>query len=236
MQLNPPRSMIESISNMPKGTGRLAFQCLNTVLKEHKVGLKALDFGCGIGRSSRILKETGFDVTGVDISIDLLNEATSKKDDINYQLIQKNEYDFSKTGKNFDLIMLSFVLMEISSLKEIAQILTGLKKILSFNGKVVIIAASNSLYHGQWKSIDTNYPQNKQASSGDIVKVFLKDYKLEISDYLWTEEDCELLFYQAGLKVLEKLLPLAKSNDGEWEDELTTPPFVIYILASDGIK
>ena len=38
------------------------------------IGLRALDFGCGAGMSTRMLRKLGFDVTGVDISDDMLRQ------------------------------------------------------------------------------------------------------------------------------------------------------------------
>jgi len=46
----------------------LAFRDLPEILSAHVTGPRALDFGCGTGRSTRILRKLGFDVTGVDVS------------------------------------------------------------------------------------------------------------------------------------------------------------------------
>ena len=53
----------------------LAFRDLPRILTEHVIGARALDFGCGTGRSTRFLKKLGFHVTGIDISEDMLRIA-----------------------------------------------------------------------------------------------------------------------------------------------------------------
>jgi predicted TPR repeat methyltransferase len=53
----------------------LAFRDLPSILTRHVTGRRALDFGCGTGRSTRFLRNLGFNVTGIDISEDMLQIA-----------------------------------------------------------------------------------------------------------------------------------------------------------------
>ena len=57
------------------GTYYLAYRDLPEIIGHHINGRKALDFGCGTGRSTRFLKELGFDVIGVDISEEMITIA-----------------------------------------------------------------------------------------------------------------------------------------------------------------
>ena len=50
---------------------------LNTV-KTNTLGSKGLDVACGSGILTRLLKKSGFDITGIDISQDMLNVAQQK--------------------------------------------------------------------------------------------------------------------------------------------------------------
>ena len=228
-KLNSDDAMIESISEMPIGTGLLAFKGLNKVLSKEKKGINALDFGCGIGRSSRFLKRRGYNVHGVDISKKLLSQARKKNDGIEY--IHLSDLTNKERPHQYNLILLSFVLMEIPSKDEITDILIKLKKFLTKNGEIIIITASNNFYTSNWLSIDTNYLQNKQALSGDVVKVYLRDYNLEINDYLWLEQDCESCFEKADLNVINKTALLGSNDDNKnWKDEYVKSPFIIYTL------
>ena len=57
------------------GTYSLAFRDLPHLIRQYGSNRQALDFGCGTGRSSRFLRDLGLDVTGVDISEAMLDQA-----------------------------------------------------------------------------------------------------------------------------------------------------------------
>lgn len=228
--LNTPVHMLKTIGSLPIGTGFLAFRDLGTILNKYIKGVKALDFGCGAGRSSRILKELGLNVIGVDTSSDMIDQARNISKDINYFLIEKN--CFKNIGDQFDLIFVSFVLMELSSTQKITILIKNLSNLLSENGKIILIVASDDLYNSDWLSIDTKSYSNSAKNSGEIVSVYLKDYGITINDYLWKERDCEECFKQSNMLILEKLKPLGIfSDEKNWVDEYTKAPFVIYILS-----
>jgi trans-aconitate methyltransferase len=58
------------------GTYYLAFRDLPAIFSKHVTGTRALDFGCGTGRSTRFLKTRGFDAIAVDISVPMLAKAS----------------------------------------------------------------------------------------------------------------------------------------------------------------
>src|SRR5574339_91299 len=85
------------------GTYYLAFRDIPRLLAAYSSGRKALDFGCGAGRSTRFLRNLGFEVIGVDISPAMLQEAT--RIDPNGRYILLNDDDLSALGnQTFDLI------------------------------------------------------------------------------------------------------------------------------------
>lgn len=57
------------------GTYYLAYRDLPYIIFEHVKGRKAIDFGCGTGRSTRFLYKLGFDVIGVDIAENMIKKA-----------------------------------------------------------------------------------------------------------------------------------------------------------------
>src|SRR5579864_5226151 len=65
----------------------LAYRDLPAVISEHATGTRALDFGCGTGRSTRFLHKLGFDVTGVDISEDMLRIARALEPAGDYRIL-----------------------------------------------------------------------------------------------------------------------------------------------------
>ena len=91
--LNNTQEMIRTIGEKPLGTALLAFRDMSSIISKHIQGINALDFGCGAGRSSRMLKEFGLKVTAVDISIKMIDQAIKASKDINYMLIKKNCFE-----------------------------------------------------------------------------------------------------------------------------------------------
>jgi ubiquinone/menaquinone biosynthesis C-methylase UbiE len=57
------------------GTYYVAFRDLQEIILSNVKGQKALDFGCGSGRSTRFLEKLGFQTIGVDISEAMLRKA-----------------------------------------------------------------------------------------------------------------------------------------------------------------
>jgi ubiquinone/menaquinone biosynthesis C-methylase UbiE len=57
------------------GTYYLAFRDLPALIRRYNHGGRALDFGCGTGRSTRFLRNLGLEVIGVDISQAMLDQA-----------------------------------------------------------------------------------------------------------------------------------------------------------------
>src|SRR3989344_7464814 len=53
----------------------LAFRDIPAFMVQYVRGKKALDYGCGTGFSMQFLQQQGFDVTGADISEEMLTQA-----------------------------------------------------------------------------------------------------------------------------------------------------------------
>ena len=228
--LKSPKEMLKTIGSLPVGTGFLAFRDIQSIIDKYITGVRALDFGCGAGRSSRILNQHGLKVVGVDTSSEMIDQARNISNDIKYILIEKN--CFKNVGDQYDLIFVSFVLMELSSKQEITELIKNLSNLLSENGKIILIVASDELYTNNWLSIDTKLYNNIDKRSGEIVSVYLKDYGITINDYLWRESDCEECFRISNMLILDKLKPTGFSSDGkDWVDEYIKAPFVIYIIS-----
>lgn len=54
---------------------KVDFGYLPDIISRHVSGNLAIDFGCGTGRSTRLLKQLGFEVTGINISSDMIEIA-----------------------------------------------------------------------------------------------------------------------------------------------------------------
>ena len=69
------------------GTYYLAFRDLPQLFDRHVRGRRALDFGCGTGRSTRFLIAQGFAATGVDIAAEMVRRAWAIDPAGDYRLV-----------------------------------------------------------------------------------------------------------------------------------------------------
>ena len=87
----------------------LAYRDLPAIMSEHVTGTRALDFGCGTGRSTRFLRKLGFNVTGVDIAEDMLRIARALDPAGDYRIVPRG--DLSEFApETSDLIVSLFTL------------------------------------------------------------------------------------------------------------------------------
>ncbi|MCJ7459859.1 MAG: class I SAM-dependent methyltransferase, partial [candidate division Zixibacteria bacterium] len=85
----------------------LAYRDLPEIIFEQVKGRKAIDFGCGTGRSTRFLQKLGFDATGIDISEDMIKKAREIDPEGDYRLVKDG--NFSQLKENtFDLVLSAF--------------------------------------------------------------------------------------------------------------------------------
>ena len=219
----------DSIIDMPLGTGKLAFRELPKILSNHVTGNNVLDYGCGFGRSTRFLKSIGFDVIGTDISESLLKSAKDSDPVGEYYLIE--EFNKKHQETNFDLILLSFVLIELNNKDKIIELLSGLHKHCKKNTKICVISPSENLYKNNWYSLKP-VKDNNNINSADAVSLYLKQFDTFIHDYYWTKKDYLDFFQSSGFIVEDIYSPKANdSDDIDWVTERKLAPFDIYVLS-----
>ena len=73
------------------GTYYLAFRDLPALIRRYNHGHRALDFGCGTGRSTRFLGNLGLEVIGVDISQAMLDQARALDPSGEYYLVRSTK-------------------------------------------------------------------------------------------------------------------------------------------------
>jgi len=216
------------------GTYYLAYRDLPKLFSQYVIGNKAIDFGCGTGRSTRYLKKYGFEnPIGIDISQEMIKKAYELDPDGDYRLIKDG--DFSQFEENsFDLVLSTFTFDNIPTAEKKIALFKGLKKLLNENGKIISVVSSPEIYLNEWESFSTkDYPENKFAKSGDVVRIIITGIgdSRPVEDIVWTPEFYLEVYNKAGLKVVEKLKPLAmESEPYDWVNETNIAPWTIYVL------
>jgi SAM-dependent methyltransferase len=211
----------------------LAYRDIPEIVRKYVKGGKAVDFGCGTGRSTRFIKKHGFNTIGIDISEDMVEKAKKFDPEGDYRVIKDG--DFEQLRRNcYDLVLSMFTFDNIPDLDKRTELMKKLSSLLNKDGKIVMLDAAPENYMYEWASFSTkDFPENKTAKSGDKVKIIITDVedKRPVEDILWFNKDYLELFDKANLELIETIKPLGKDDEPfVWINETKIAPWVIYVL------
>ncbi len=215
------------------GTYYLAYRDLPAILAEHVSGRRAMDFGCGTGRSTRFLRRLGYDVVGVDIAEPMIARARERDPGGDYRVLA--EGDLSRFDPDScDLILSAFTFDNVPTMERKVALLRGLKRLLRAAGRIVSVASSPDIYVNEWASFSTKaFPGNSVAKSGDKVLIVMLDVEdaRPVEDIVWSDEDYREAYRRAGLTLIRTYRPLARESEPyRWVSETTVAPWVVYVL------
>jgi SAM-dependent methyltransferase len=217
------------------GTYYLAFRDLPALLRKHARGTRAVDFGCGTGRSTRFLRDLAFEVIGVDISEIMLAEARSRDPHGDYRLVADGSLAGLGSG-TADLILSAFTFDNIPTDQQKTSALRELRRLLAADGRLVVVVSSADIYLHEWASFSTrDYPANRSARDGDRVRIVMLDVpdRRPVVDVLCGDGHYRELFGGAGLRVVDAVRPLASGTEPvRWVSETTISPWSIYVLGA----
>ena len=215
------------------GTYHLAFRDLPAMLRAHVVGNRAVDFGCGTGRSTRFLQQQGFRAVGVDVSAEMVEIARSRDSDGEYRVISDGDFSTLEEG-SVDLVLSAFTFDNIPGRARKVRLFTGLRRLLGPRGRLVSIVSTSEIYTHEWVTFSTrDYPENATARCGDIVRIVTTQYSdsRPVDDILWPDADYRGVYREAGLELERFERPLASGEEGvNWVSETNFSPWSIYVL------
>lgn len=217
------------------GTYYLAFRDLPVLLRRYVSGTRALDFGCGTGRSTRFLRDLAFAVIGVDVSENMLAEARGRDAHGEYRLVADGTLAQFATG-TLDLVLAAFTFDNIPTDQQKTSALRELRRLLAPGGRLVVVVSSPAIYRHEWASFSTrDYPANRGARDGDAVRIVMLDVqdRRPVIDIVCSDTHYRELFEAVGLRVVDALRPLATGAESmQWVSETTIPPWTIYVLGA----
>ncbi len=194
------------------GTYWLAFRDLPGIFEQYVNGSKALDFGCGAGRSTRFLRQHGFaPLVGIDIADEMLQLAQKQDADGDYRLVEDGDLS-ALDDSDFDLILAAFTFDNIPSRKKKVTLFRQLLNRLADGGCIVCLVSSPEIYWHEWASFTTkDFPENRNASSGNKVKIIMLDVedRRPVEDILCDADDAQ-----------------------PWVSETEVAPWTIYVLSA----
>lgn len=216
------------------GTYYLAFRDIRMLIARHVRGKRALDFGCGTGRSTRFLAGLSFDVVGADIAEAMLRRAREFDPSGDYRKVADGDVG-ELASERFDLVLCAFTFDNIPTLEKKTILLGQLRSLLAPDGRIVNLVSSPEIYWHEWTSFSTkDFPENRQAGTGDVVRIVMLDVddRRPVEDIFCTDGAYREAYRNAGLEVLEVHRPLG--TDAEpfaWISETRVSPWSIYVLA-----
>ncbi len=215
------------------GTYELAFRELPEIMRRQAFGRRALDFGCGAGRSTRFLRGLGFRAAGIDISPDMLGQARALDPAGDYRLMDA-EAGLPFEDGSFDLVFSAFTFDNIPSRERKIAVFRELGRVLAPTGRLVNLVSTPEIYLYEWVSFSTrNYPENRLAGCGDpvlIVNTATEDPR-PVTDILWPDTAYREVYEESGLELLEARKLLARPDEtAAWVTESRLAPWCVYVL------
>lgn len=216
------------------GTYYLAYRDLPAIFAEHVHGTRALDFGCGAGRSTRFLRKAGFDVTGIDISGEMIERAKAIDPEGDYRLVHEGDFR-DLEAHAFDLVFSGFTFDNVPTREKKVRFFRGLRELLTPEGKIVSVVSSPEIYLHEWASFSTTefLEANLKAQSGDVVRIIntaIAD-ATPVQDIVWRDGAYREVYTAAGLETARMYKPLGTKEDPvKWINETAIAPWTIYVL------
>jgi len=215
------------------GTYALAYRDLPAILQKHVRGRRAVDFGCGAGRSTRFLTGQGFDPIGVDIAAPMLALARRRDPAGDYRLIPDGDLATLPQAET-DVVLAAFTFDNVPTLEKKVALFSALRGLLAPEGRIITVVSSPAIYVHEWASFSTrDFPENRRARCGDRVRIVMLDVedRRPVEDIVWTDEGYAEVHRRAGLDPSAAYRPLGHPDEPyPWVSETTVPPWVIYVL------
>ncbi len=186
----------------------MAFQAAREMLGNLK-SQTVLDFGCGTGRSSRLLHDWGAQlVIGLDSNPNMIAVAqTLPHQGIEYRLLQAGNLP------QVDRAFSAFVLMEVESKEKLQQIHRAIAQTLPAGGEYIAITNNAQALPYDSEQISIRPALDFEWQSGEIVLATIKGEKpFEFRDHHWTLEDYKKVLETSGFQLREARIPRPRRN------------------------
>lgn len=215
------------------GTYWLAFRDLPELMRAHVRGTRALDFGCGAGRSTRFLQQLGFTAVGADVSAAMLDQARARDPQGDYRLVPDGDLSSLAPG-SFDLIFSAFTFDNVPTRENKVHLLRQIGGLLAPEGRLINLVSAPEIYLHEWASFSTrDFPENRAARDGERVRILMLDVpdRRPVEDVLCTDAAWSEIQSAAGLEPLQRLQPLGRAGEPHaWVSELRIAPWTITVL------
>ena len=194
------------------GTYYLAYRDLPAILHAHVTSGRALDFGCGAGRSTRFLKTPWLRCRrrGHFGGHDPKGPCDRSRGD--YRLAQAAVVE-GLAEDSCDVVLSAFTFDNVPQEMKVPT-LSGLVRLLSPGGRMVNLVSNPEIYTHEWASFSTrDFPENREAKCGDVVRIVMTDVRAArpVEDIVCSKA-CYLEIYNRSRTGSRSLLRAARSR------------------------
>ena len=183
-------------------------------------GMKILDVGCGVGRWCIAFARRGADVTGIDISEEMIKLASDnmKKEGLDGSLVVKSSDEMDFPDNSFDLVHCAAVLRHVTDPVRFRKSCENIVRVARPGGQILL----------------KEWAPRKRKESGTNIHIIGRAYHeykhtveregaflvREAGVHLWTRLD------QAYDTIAAKLVPILKSRSGRRAESIETKEFM----------
>jgi SAM-dependent methyltransferase len=178
-------------------------------------GLSILDFGCGPGHYSRLLKSLGARrVVGYDVAGGMLHYAQQRSVKENLSI----EYTSDLTGlaSQFDLVLAVYVLPYATTREALTGMVQSMVALLRPGGRLLTLplnpayAPQADYYAPYGFRLMSSTPH--QEGSEVHLQLFVGDKRVDITAWYWSRETLDFALHEAGLSDIKWYAPHPKNR------------------------
>ncbi|MGX7418168.1 class I SAM-dependent methyltransferase [Carnobacterium gallinarum] len=165
---------------------------------------KILEIGTGTGRIFTPLRKSGYNITGIELSKEMMSCIPSK-----FRQFVKNMsiFELGNEKKEYDAVIIPATTISLFSFAEIEKILTLLRKILKKNGNIFFdiidsnffLETSNQLQKESFENT-TYYFTNFINGNKIVYNIYAKNHLGYSVKYMHTDQDINSLFTNFNFK------------------------------------
>ncbi|MFD4838953.1 class I SAM-dependent methyltransferase [Achromobacter sp. NPDC058515] len=178
-------------------------------------GQDVLDFGCGDGTYSRMLKQRGArTVVGFDESEGMLQHARNResKDRLGISFVSKLD---PKLDRQFDLVLGVYVLPYASNRQALEQMCSSMKRLIRPGGRLVTLPVhpeyvADPAYYRPYGFSLTQNPPHEDGGAIEL-ELFHSGYNGTVTAWYWSAASLNAALQTAGFEQIAHLNPLPKA-------------------------
>lgn len=164
-----------------------------------------LDLGCGQGYFSRLFAQKGANVSGVDVSPELIEKASQRSGDLKIRYVVSPAEDlFSFANQSQDIV---FSVLAMQNMRELDRVISEVKRILKMNGRFVFILNHPAFRVPQDSDWYFNVENKKQ---GRVVTRYMSEATVKIDMHPGSTQKTFTYSFHRPLQVFMKWM--AKNN------------------------